>query len=415
MGGREVYTEGMNMVENVEGLYSWYKDPVVRNLLRLAVNLRIGAGLDVVEEILDKTVSEQARVKQGTSPNKLRFEREMTTLNDHDSRNQAKTPISEAFHFEGLVGQTAQISLVYEIIQKMAATDTNVLITGESGTGKELFARAIHRKSSRRDKPFIVVRLGALTDTLVETELFGHERGAFTGASQRKIGAFELADGGTLVLDEVGEIGLETQAKLLRALETTAITRLGGSNEIKVDVRVIATSNRDLYKLIEAKSFREDLFYRLIVISLDIPPLRERKEDIPLFLDYFLKRHARYSNTVKSFSPEAIACLTEYPWPGNIRELENVVEHAVVVSLGEVIGVEDIPPHIRYAYQTEKVLRGSSSLSMAVADLERELILEVLRKTAFNRSKAASLLRTSMKDLDDAIERLKIRRREITQ
>lgn len=415
MGGREIYTEGMNMVENVEGLYSWYKDPVVRYLLQLAVNLKIGTGLDVVKEILDKTVSEQAKVQQGTSRNELQLEAGMTRTKDRESRNQERAPISEGFHCEGLVGQTPQIRRIYELIQKVAATEINVLIIGESGTGKELFARAIHLNSSRRDKSFVLVHLSALPETLVDTELFGHERGAFTGADRKKIGAFELAVGGTLVLDEVGELGLGTQAKLLSAIQTGTITRLAGRDEIKVDVRVIATTNRDLHRLIEAKGFRQDLFYRLNVVPLHIPSLRERKEDIPLFLDYFLKEHARYSETVKSFSPEAIACLTDYEWPGNVRELENVVERATLVSPGQVIGVEDIPPPIRYAYQTEKVLRGFSSLSMAVADLERDLILEVLRKTAFNRSKAASLLRTTMKDLDDAIERLKIKRREITQ
>ena len=402
------------MIEEVEGLYSWYKDPLVRNLLRLAVNLKIGAGLDVVEKILDKTVSEQAKVQQGVSPDELQREVGISGAKDQGSWNPARELISEAFCFDGLVGQAPQIRLIYERIKKVAATDLAVLITGESGTGKEVFAAAIHYNSPRKNGPFVAINCAAIPRDLFESELFGHEKGAFTGALERCIGRFELAEGGTLFLDEVGDIPLELQTKLLRVLHEKSFTPLGGSKEVKVDVRVIATSNRDLKGLVEANVFREDLFHRLNAFAIHIPPLRERKEDIPFFLNYFLK-HARYSKTVKSLSPEAIACLTDYEWPGNVRELEHLVERAILKSPGQVIGVEDLPAPIRYAYQTEKVLRGSSSLSMAVADIERGLIFEVLRKTAFNRTKAASLLHTTMKDLDDAIDRLNIKPREITQ
>ncbi|MBM2806453.1 MAG: Sigma-54-dependent Fis family transcriptional regulator [Deltaproteobacteria bacterium] len=287
------------------------------------------------------------------------------------------------------------------------------MITGESGTGKELIARAIHYNSDRRAKPFVVINCAALPDTLIESELFGYERGAFTNASQKKLGRFELAHSGTLFLDEIGELNLGTQAKFLRAIEQETFSRLGGTEEIKVDVRVIAASNRDLEQLAKHAEFRQDLFYRLNVISLFLPPLRERRDDIALLLDHFLRLKAQeHSIATKSLSPEVVDFLTLYPWPGNIRELENLIERVTILTPHETIMLRDLPAGMRSSDQTatlkEDVLSGSRPLSDAVDEFERDLIVKALQRTGFNQTKAASLLGTSRRILKYRIEKLNI-------
>ncbi|MEK7378673.1 MAG: sigma-54 dependent transcriptional regulator, partial [Candidatus Binatota bacterium] len=274
-------------------------------------------------------------------------------------------------------------------------------------------ARAIHYNSDRRAKPFVVVNCAALPDTLIESELFGYEKGAFTNAHQRKIGHFELAHGGTLFLDEIGELELGTQAKFLRAVETETFTRLGGTEEIKVDVRVVAASNQDLEKLAGAGEFRRDLFYRLNVVSLHLPPLRERGEDIPLLLDHFLRLKAQENSTSpKTLSAEVVDCMMSYPWPGNVRELENLVERLTILSPHESVVLADLPQGVRFRDQTsslkEKVLEGSHPLSEAVDEFERELILKALQKSGFNQTKAASMLGTSRRVLRYRMEKLQI-------
>src|SRR3972149_4320765 len=260
---------------------------------------------------------------------------------------------------------------------------------------------------------FVVVNCAALPDTLIESELFGYERGAFTNAHQRKIGHFESAHGGTLFLDEIGELELGSQAKFLRAVETETFTRLGGTEEIKVDVRVVAASNQDLEKLAGAGEFRRDLFYRLNVVSLRLPPLRERGEDIPLLLDHFLRLKAQENSTSpKTLSAEVVECMMSYPWPGNVRELENLVERLTILSPHESVVLADLPPRIRFRDQTsslkEKVLEGSHPLSEAVDEFERELILKALQKSGFNQTKAASVLGTSRRVLRYRMEKLQI-------
>jgi DNA-binding NtrC family response regulator len=302
---------------------------------------------------------------------------------------------------------------VEHAVSMVAAKKSTVLITGESGTGKELIARAIHYNSDRRSKPFVVVNCAALPDTLIESELFGYEKGAFTNASQKKVGRFELAHGGTLFLDEIGELNLGTQAKFLRAIEQETFTRLGGTDEIKVDVRVIAASNRDLETMAKAGEFRPDLFYRLNVVSLYLPPLRERPEDIPLLLDHFLRLKAQeHSMAPKSLSPEVVDFFTSYYWPGNIRELENLIERLTILTSHEMIMLRDLPTGMRSTDQTatlkEDVLSGSRPLSEAVDEFERELIVKALQRTGFNQTKAASLLGTSRRILKYRIEKLKI-------
>ena len=253
----------------------------------------------------------------------------------------------------------------------------------------------------------------ALPDTLIESELFGYERGAFTNASQKKVGRFELAHGGTLFLDEIGELNLGTQAKFLRAIEQETFTRLGGTDEIKVDVRVIAASNRDLEQMAKNAEFRPDLFYRLNVVGLFLPPLRERRDDIALLLDHFLRLKAQeHSIAPKNLSPEVVDFFTSYPWPGNIRELENLIERLTILTPHETIMLRDLPIGMRSTDQTatlkEDVLSGSRPLSDAVDEFERELIVKALQRTGFNQTKAASLLGTSRRILKYRIEKLKI-------
>jgi len=248
----------------------------------------------------------------------------------------------------GLIGDTEAIREVLVKIEQIAPVSSTVLVEGESGTGKELVARAIHRLSPRRNRPFIAVNVGALAETLVESELFGHEKGAFTGAAERRIGRFELADTGTLFLDEIGEVPPATQVKLLRVLEDREVTRVGGTQPIKVNVRVIAATNRRLREAVEEGSFRSDLYYRLNVLSIYLPPLRERREDIPVLVRRFIAEFSvQHDRPFHGISPEAMQLLVEYPWPGNVRELRNLVESMVVLAPAREIGAEDIPPHIR--------------------------------------------------------------------
>ena len=324
-----------------------------------------------------------------------------------------KEEVGRKYGVEHIIGHSKQIIDVFKAVSMVAAKKSTVLITGESGTGKELIARAIHYNSDRRSKPFVVVNCAALPDTLIESELFGYEKGAFTNASQKKIGRFELAHSGTLFLDEIGELNLGTQAKFLRAIEQETFTRLGGTDEIKVDVRVIAASNRDLETMAKAGEFRPDLFYRLNVVSLFLPALRERPEDVPLLLDHFLRLKAQeHAMAAKALSPEVVDFFTSYYWPGNIRELENLIERLTILTPHETIMLRDLPVGMRSTDQTatlkEDVLSGSRPLSEAVDEFERELIVKALQRTGFNQTKAASLLGTSRRILKYRIEKLKI-------
>jgi two-component system, NtrC family, response regulator AtoC len=347
---------------------------------------------------------EELRMRVEHALEKIQLSRELERL---------KEEVGRKYGVEHVIGRSKQIIDVFKAVSMVAAKKSTVLITGESGTGKELIARAIHYNSDRRAKPFVVVNCAALPDTLIESELFGYERGAFTNASQKKIGRFELAHGGTLFLDEIGELNLGTQAKFLRAVEQETFTRLGGTDEIKVDVRVVAASNRDLEQMARNAEFRPDLFYRLNVVSLFLPPLRERCEDIPLLLDHFLRLKAQeHSIATKTLSPEVVDFFVSYPWPGNIRELENLIERLTILTPHETVTLRDLPVGMRSTDQTatlkEDVLNGSRPLSDAVDEFERELIVKALQRTGFNQTKAASLLGTSRRILKYRIEKLKI-------
>ena len=347
---------------------------------------------------------EELRLRVEHAVEKVQLSRELERL---------KEEVGRKYGIDNIVGKSKQIIDIFKGVSMVAAKKSTVLITGESGTGKELIARAIHYNSDRRSKPFVVVNCAALPDTLIESELFGYERGAFTNASQKKIGRFELAHGGTLFLDEIGELNLGTQAKFLRAIEQETFTRLGGTDEIKVDVRVIAASNRDLEQMAKNATFRPDLFYRLNVVSLFLPPLRERREDIALLLDFFLRlKSQEHSMAAKILSPEVIDFFTIYSWPGNIRELENLIERLTILTPHETVTLRDLPVGMRSMDQTatlkEDVLSGSRPLSDAVDEFERELIMKALQRTGFNQTKAAALLGTSRRILKYRIEKLKI-------
>jgi DNA-binding NtrC family response regulator len=314
-----------------------------------------------------------------------------------------------------LVGQSAAIRQIYAVVEKVANTPSTVLITGESGTGKELIARALHENSSRHAGPFIKINCAAIPKTLMESELFGYEKGAFTGAVGAKPGRFELAHGGTLFLDEIGEIPVEMQVKLLRVLQESEFERVGGIRTIKVDVRLVTATNRDLLQDISAGSFREDLYYRLNVVPIHIPPLRERREDIPLLLEHFLaKFNDRLKKQIGSVSAEAIARMVSYHWPGNIRELENMMERTMLFCDRPEIGVSDLPPEIGGLPAAPAAASpAAASLKEAVRAeterVERELIQKALDETGGNVTQAARKLKISRKSLQTKMKELGLR------
>ncbi len=290
-----------------------------------------------------------------------------------------------------IIGNSLAMRQTLEMVHQVAPSSANVLLLGDSGTGKELFARAIHTSSNRPDAPFIAVNCAALPEQLLEAELFGHEKGAFTGATARREGRFELADGGTLFLDEIGETSPQVQVKLLRVLQEGEFERVGGSRTIRVDVRIVAATNKDLQGEVEAGNFREDLFYRLNVISIGLPPLRDRKDDIPLLAHHFLKLYAEKNNKpVQAVTREGLDALTAWNWPGNVRELENAIERAVVLCRGDAIGVQDLPPQIQRGGAALKVLH--IPVGTSLDEIERTVIRETLAATKGDKKLAAQLL-----------------------
>jgi DNA-binding NtrC family response regulator len=328
-----------------------------------------------------------------------------------------------------LIGESPAIKQIYGVVEKVANTPSTVLITGESGTGKELIARALHENSSRHGGPFIKINCAAIPKTLMESELFGYEKGAFTGAVGAKPGRFELAHGGTLFLDEIGEIPIEMQVKLLRVLQESEFERVGGIKTIKVDVRLVTATNRDLLQEIGAGTFREDLFYRLNVVPIHIPPLRERREDIPLLVDHFIaKFNERLRKQVTSISPEAIGHLVAHPWPGNIRELENLMERTVLFCEGTQLRASDLPPEISHlqpvavpvAAPADEAARAAAGAALPEGSLkevvraqtervERELIQRALDETGGNVTQAARKLKISRKSLQTKMKEFGLR------
>jgi DNA-binding NtrC family response regulator len=309
--------------------------------------------------------------------------------------------------FELVVGKSRAITQVLDVVRRVSPTESTILITGESGTGKELVAREIHRHSLRRNSSFVVVDCGALVETLFESELFGHVKGSFTGAHETKHGRFEVAEGGTIFFDEISNIGLNIQAKLLRAIQEREINRIGSSKVIKIDVRILAATNEDLADAIRKGKFREDLFYRLSVVPIHLPPLRERKEDIPLLVDHFLQKYnKRAKKNISGISSRALKTMKEYDWPGNIRELENTIERAVVLARSDGIDIEDLMYHGISAGAT--VLGSISGKLQTLEDMEKEYIKAVLRAQNGNRTLTAEVLGIDRKTLWAKIRKYRI-------
>ena len=315
--------------------------------------------------------------------------------------------LRERYDFSNMVGSSGNMRQVYEQVAQVAGTNTSVLIRGESGTGKELIAHAIHYNSPRANKPFVKVSCAALPDTLIESELFGYEKGAFTGAQARKLGRFELAEGGTLFLDEIGDLNPAIQVKLLRVIQEREFERLGSTETIKIKVRLITATNKDLEKAISEGSFREDLYYRLNVFTIFVPPLRERKPDVMALADYFLEKFTKeHSKNIKRISTPAIDMLMSYHWPGNVRELENAMERAVLICDGTVIHAHHLPPTLQTAEASGTVVK--VSLGEAIASYEKDLIQDALKTTRGNCSRAARLLSATERVLNYKIKKYAI-------
>ncbi len=331
----------------------------------------------------------------------LRYKRENRLL---------RQQIQSRFGSKNLIGVSSEIKQVYSLIEKVADTDSTVLLLGESGTGKELVAKAIHYHSRRSERPLVTVNCGAIPEELLESELFGHIKGSFTGAVATRIGRFEMADQGTIFLDEIGDMSLKLQVKLLRVLQERKIDPVGSSRTVEVDVRIIAATNRNLEEAVAQGLFREDLYYRLNVIPIHIPPLRDRKEDIPLLIDHFLTRFAEENQRPKpQVSPEAMNALINYRWPGNVRELENFVERLIILMREEEIGLKNLPPHLNSGAVSQPTLfqipEGGIDFKRLVNDFENRLILQALEKTRWNKNQAANLLNLNRTTLVEKIKK----------
>jgi two-component system response regulator HydG len=322
-----------------------------------------------------------------------------------DEVRELHTRLESSLEFFGIVSKDPKMQVIFKLIEDIASTDATVLIQGESGTGKELVARAIHEQSPRKSKPFVVIDCSAYPATLLESELFGHEKGAFTGAVRQKSGRFEQAHGGTVFLDEIGEIPLSAQIKLLRVLQTQTFERLGGEKSLSVDVRILAATNRNLLEEVRRGHFREDLYYRLNVIPIHLPPLKQRRNDIPLLARHFLRRFAlSHGKTLESLSPETMGLLLDHSWPGNVRELENTIEHAVVLAKGHRIEISHLPASIRTMAAAPQPTASASTF----VDHERTLLRETMEKCGWNKKRAAHLLGISRSTLYEKLKKHKI-------
>ncbi len=334
------------------------------------------------------------------------LEKKLLTLENRRLRTELRTQLRS----RSLVGTSAAMQKVYDLIAQVAGTKTNVLISGDSGTGKELVARAIHEQSERREQPFVAVNCGAIPENLLESELFGHVKGAFTGAVQNKAGLFETADGGTLFLDEVGELPQALQVKLLRVIQDKTVRRVGGTGDHRVDVRIVAASNKKLEEEISSGRFRDDLYYRLNVIQIALPPLRERMEDVPLLMQHFIEKYAgEVDKEVQNISEAAMERILAYDFPGNVRELENMIERSVALCRDGVVGLENLPPAILDPKKEESLSRlppEGGSLEEMVNDFERSLLGEALERSGGVKKKAAALLGISFRSFRYRFEKL---------
>ncbi len=331
-----------------------------------------------------------------------------------------KRLVETKFSFDNIIGQSPKMIAIYELMEKVAATKTNILITGDSGTGKELVAKAVHFNSPRREKAFVTLNCGAIPENLLESELFGHMKGAFTGAMYNKRGLFEVADGGSIFLDEIGELPFSMQVKLLRVLQDKEFTRVGGTESIKVDVRIISASNKDLEEAVREKKFREDLYYRLNVIQIKLPLLRERKEDIPLLAEYFIKKYAQeLDKDIREISPDAMKVLVHYDYPGNVRELQNIIERAIALETNNTLTAENLESYMD-EQRGVKTMDDSLfdipaegiDLEKVVEDLERNLLIKALQRAKGVKKKAAELLNINFRSIRYRLEKYGINARD---
>lgn len=396
MDGMELYERSLPMAPEMKTIvmtaYSSVKDAVEAMKKGVYEYLTKPLNLDELFLILEKAIGEQKLIRENV---------------------ELKKKIEDTYSFQNIVGKSESMQRIFHTINKVAKTQSTVLIRGESGTGKELVARAIHYNSPRSRKPLVEISCASFPETLLESELFGYEKGAFTGADSRKIGRFELAHEGSIFLDEIGEITEGVQVKLLRVLQHKEITRLGGTETIKVDVRVIAATNRDLEKALEEGKFREDLYYRLNVIPIYIPPLRERKEDIPLLIDHFIKKFSR-ENKIPwlEISPEALELCMQYDWPGNVRELENAIENAIVLGEGNVI----LPEHLPFSWMQKQPARthfdfinnSGSSFKEKIEAAEKAILKHAIDQAGGNKSEAAKSLDISLRTMRYKIKKYKL-------
>ncbi len=396
LNGMQLYEQSLAIAPEMKTIvmtaYSSVKDAVDAMKRGVYEYLTKPLDLDELFVILQKAIAEQA------------LERENEEL---------KSRLRGSYRFENIIGKSEAMQKVFQTIVKVAKSDATVLIRGESGTGKELVARAIHYNSARAEKPLVEVSCASFPETLLESELFGYERGAFTGAVGRKAGRFELANTGTIFLDEIGEITASVQTKLLRVLQEREISRLGSTESIKVDVRVITATNRDLEQALREGSFREDLYYRLNVIPIFLPPLRERREDIPLLIDHFIRKFTRINRKpMMRMSDEALQMCMDHEWPGNVRELENAIENAVVLGEGEEI----LPEHLPISLKARKVMVSGMDLFSQVGETYREkmehaerlVLLDAIQKAGGNKSEAAKRLGISLRTMRYKIRKYKL-------
>jgi two-component system response regulator AtoC len=396
--------DGLELLEDVRS--RWPQLPVIMLTATKTVKTAVGAmklgAFDYVTKPFDV---EELRVIIDRATQNASLIREVEEL---------RTEVGRRYQIDNIIGRSPRMQEVFRTVLTVAPLKSTVLITGESGTGKELIAKAIHHGSPRARKPLVVLNCAAIPENLLESELFGHEKGAFTDAHQRKEGQFELADQGTLFLDEIGEMPMLLQSKLLRVLEHGNFMRVGGTQPIQVDVRIIAATNRDLATAMKEGIFRPDLYYRLNVVTVALPPLRDRRDDLVLLIRHFAEAKARAMGVPeKTFRPEAVDALLRYPWPGNVRELENLIERVLVLSEGPVIGLDDLPDQVRRSEATptsikEQVLAGRKSIGAAVDEFERDIIVEALHQTDFNQTRAADMLGTTRRILKYRMDKLGI-------
>jgi DNA-binding NtrC family response regulator len=415
----DVIMPGLDGIQLLERMKSEYDIPVIMitaaNTIKTAVQaMKLGAydylskpfDVDEIKIVVQKVLSTQDLSKEV---------------------EYLRAEISKTYGFENLIGGTKEMQEIFRLINQIAVSDTSVLILGESGTGKELVARAIHFNSLRKNKPFIPINCAAIPDTLIESELFGHERGAFTGASNKRIGKFEQAHSGTLFLDEIAELSLSTQAKILRFLQEREFTRVGGTETVHVDVRLITATNKDLENAIKDRSLREDFYYRINIIPISLPPLRMRRDDIPLLVNHFIdKVNKRIKKHVKRVSEDLMDFLVNYEWPGNVRELENLMERMITLSNQKVLTIKDLPSGLKdkarqsvmkekvvedeagQSVMKGKVVEGKVSFLKATEEFEKEVILDALKKTNNVQTQAAALLGISRRILKYKMDKLGI-------